>query len=364
MDRQLTRLIYQEGTYNLTGSILRRFGLEGPLSLNALDRFLEKGYRNVLVLILDGLGVELAQKSSFLSEHIVRQIYSVYPPTTTASLTTLYSGLSPIEHGWLGWNVYFPQLPHDAVTLFLNEVMDQKVKAADYVVTDRYLPYESIVSRLVKAGVSAESMNPFEEPRISSLDQLFIRSLRLFSEPGEHFVMGYWTEPDYTQHEHGKNSRQARDKLAEIERSIKTFVDSFSDTLIVILSDHGMIDATPLYLEDYPEMQSLLTRRISLEARNPCFFLKPGTHEKFSQLFHEAFDDFELYTHDEYLQSGLLGQGTPHPSVATSVGDFVGVARGTRYLLNDRLHDKGFIGVHAGLTEEEMMIPLIIIERP
>lgn len=360
----LTRQFYQQGTYNLTQSILHHYGIEAGMRLGVLDRYLIKGYNNVLVLILDGMGVDLAKTSEFFSKHLVKEIYSVYPPTTTASLTTLYSGLAPIEHGWLGWNVYFPELPYDGVTLFLNEVMDEKRVAAEYNVARRFLPYERLVDRIRQEGVTAELMSPFDEPRINSVEQIFIRSLSRFSEPGRHFIMGYWTEPDYTQHLYGKASRKAKTMLAQIERSIRTFIDSLSDTLVVILSDHGMIDATPIYLEDYPELLACLYRRISLEARTPNFFVKPGMHDTFERLFRERFKDFELFRRDDFLASGLLGPGQAHPNVTHALGDFIGVARGTRYILNDRLHDKGFVGVHAGLTEEEMMIPLIIIERP
>jgi len=43
------------------------------------------------------------------------------------------------------------------------------------------------------------------------------------------------------------------------------------------------------------------------------------------------------------------------------LGDYLAIAVGRQAL---RMENKGFKGEHAGLTEEEMRIPLIAIEKP
>jgi hypothetical protein len=44
------------------------------------------------------------------------------------------------------------------------------------------------------------------------------------------------------------------------------------------------------------------------------------------------------------------------------IGDFIGIAVGSRSIFNSREEYEKFVGVHAGMTEEEMMVPLILIE--
>lgn len=56
-----------------------------------------------------------------------------------------------------------------------------------------------------------------------------------------------------------------------------------------------------------------------------------------------------------------MGFGEPHPKTYNFIGDFLAVATGEKSLFIKR-EDRKFIGVHAGLTEEEMTIPFIAIE--
>ena len=69
-----------------------------------------------------------------------------------------------------------------------------------------------------------------------------------------------------------------------------------------------------------------------------------------------------LLSREEVLSSGLFGRGEPHPKFDDFIGDYLGVATGTRYFAftlpgakpGDRL-----IGQHAGLTENEMLVSVL-----
>jgi hypothetical protein len=66
-------------------------------------------------------------------------------------------------------------------------------------------------------------------------------------------------------------------------------------------------------------------------------------------------------THKEFMESGLLGDGVPHPRSEGFVGDFVAIST-DEYCLDDVRKDDVLVGVHAGITKEEMEVPLICIE--
>ena len=65
-------------------------------------------------------------------------------------------------------------------------------------------------------------------------------------------------------------------------------------------------------------------------------------------------------THKEFLESGLLGSGVPHPRTDGFIGDFVAIST-DEYCIDDVRKDKTLIGIHAGLTKEEMEVPLILL---
>ena len=87
---------------------------------------------------------------------------------------------------------------------------------------------------------------------------------------------------------------------------------------------------------------------------------------EFPKLFNKYFgSDFRLYTKQEFMSSGLLGSGTPHPKVDDFIADFVAIStseKSLHYVLN-QIDKTVLIGEHAGISEQEMIIPLIFIEN-
>ena len=110
-----SKLLYPNYDHSILGipnSLLNYYGAKAHhTSLPILDKLLKQNYKNVILIILDGMGMDMLQHNlsplSFLRCHIKTKISSVFPSTTTVATTTYYSGLTPIEHGWLGWVPYF-----------------------------------------------------------------------------------------------------------------------------------------------------------------------------------------------------------------------------------------------------------------
>ena len=159
---------YDNCLVNLSNSILKHFGAETSApTLKMADKLLENEYKNVVVLLMDAMGISVIEKhlrpDGFLRSHLAGAYSSVFPPTTVAATTSVLSGLYPNEHGWLGWDMYFPMLGKN-VTVFTNsnqleedekgEVIDPK-SAADYHVAFKYLPYKNIIDRINEAGGKA-----------------------------------------------------------------------------------------------------------------------------------------------------------------------------------------------------------------
>ena len=85
-------------------------------SLESLDKELEKKYRNVVFIILDGMGEQILNRMSprgYFNSNKADCVTSVYPSTTTAALTTYYAGRPPYETGWIAWSQYFKEYGRD-----------------------------------------------------------------------------------------------------------------------------------------------------------------------------------------------------------------------------------------------------------
>src|SRR5689334_5074848 len=94
------------GLVNLMASIVQACGgraLHPPLDNLALGT-----PRNIVLLIVDGLGDNyLMQRGGELASRRRRAITSVFPSTTASAITTSYTGATPLEHGLTGWFTYF-----------------------------------------------------------------------------------------------------------------------------------------------------------------------------------------------------------------------------------------------------------------
>ena len=68
---------------------------------------------------------------------------------------------------------------------------------------------------------------------------------------------------------------------------------------------------------------------------------------------------------EQLINDNFYGLGEPNPRLSDRVGDYVIIMK-EHYVLKNRLanyetHQKSHIGVHAGITPDEMMIPLVVI---
>ena len=94
---------YDHCILNTITSILKYYNVDnGHKSLESLDRLLDKKYKNVVFLVLDGMGEHILNNISpngFFTDHRIDCLTSVYPSTTTAALTTYYAGKPPYETG-------------------------------------------------------------------------------------------------------------------------------------------------------------------------------------------------------------------------------------------------------------------------
>jgi len=54
--------------------------------------------------------------------------------------------------------------------------------------------------------------------------------------------------------------------------------------------------------------------------------------------------------------------GTPHEKFMSCLDDYIAIATSDKYI-EDKHDDMIFKGLHAGITEAEMIVPLIIIDK-
>ncbi len=360
---------YDRSILSIASSVLNHFGVKDcqHKTLPEFDELLNKDYKNIIVMLFDGLGVsainEHLNENDFLRKHFVSQISSVFPSTTVAATTSIESGYSPAETGWLGWDLYFDEIGEN-VAVFRNALQKNGEPAADFNVAWKYIPYKRIFERIeeVNGKGTAYYVSPFSKHHIKSVPDICEVIKQLSKEEQKKYIYSYWYQPDKAMHDYGVKSREAHEQILMINKEVEQLCKQLKNSLVIITADHGLCDGVNEYLEDYPKLSAMLKVPPSIEPRALSFFVKDGKQEEFKTEFNKHFgDDFKLMTKEEVFAENLLGFGKPHPRTYDFVGDFLAVAIGGKSLFIER-EERSFIGVHAGLTEEEMTVPFIAIE--
>ena len=358
---------YNNCIANLACSIMKRFDVEPPNPpLPVADGLLsEKRYKNVVMLLLDGMGNNIIEANlapdGFFRSHLAGTYSSVFPPTTVAATTAIDSGLFPAQSAWLGWTGYFPEVGRNVV-YFLNQDFDTGEQIKGESIAWKYVPYWSIRDRIRDAGFGAHFLAPFAEPYPEDFGVLCREIKRLCAEDGEKYVYAYWDQPDTVMHRKGCFGEPANSMVRELEKTVEDLAGELSDTLLLITADHGHIDSPKAVVTDYPDIMECLVRMPSIEPRCLNLFVKNDMDEQLKTAFKEHFNGkFILMSKAEVMERQLFGKGEPHPHFDGMLGDYIAVAIDNVSIYNKE--EKNFVGAHAGLTKDEMIIPLIAVKK-
>lgn len=383
MEKSIILPNYEHCILNLITSILKNYNVETKhKSLESMDNILNNKYKNVVFIILDGMGEHILEKVSptgYFRKKEIDCITSVYPSTTTAALTTYYSGKPPYETGWIAWSQYFKEYGRDIDMLSHRESYTSRdLKNARINVFDTIVKYKSVFEQIEEAlpNIKAYEITPSYSDkrakrsiRADSIDEIIMNIETLCKNPDEKFILAYCDNPDGLLHKFGTDSEEVKEFIENIERKIEDMCKNLTeDTVVIISADHGHKDINKAYsILDYPEIQKCLILPPSLESRVVTFWVKEDMKEEFVKNFNKNFEnDFWLMTKEEFLEKNMLGFGKKHPKIDDFIGNYIALSisdsiiKLETYLTEGKKIKKS---THCGLTKEEMEVPVIIIKK-
>lgn len=336
-------------------------------TLPILKEELAKGYKNVVFICFDGLGIYPIEKNlsedDFLRKNVKQTLLSTFPSTTTNATTSLLTNKLPLEHGWFGWSVYFENIKRN-INIFLNtdswtgekvEISDSPLAKTDYYFDHAQGEYQinSIFPKYVK--VAHEERN-----NVFSNEKEFFQTIKeICGREGKQFIYAYYPDPDSTMHEYGVTSKEAKGVIASISENVKKLVSSTENTLFIVTADHGQIDVAG-YVELYEDkkLYDMLEIYPYLEPRAIAFKVKKGKEKEFESYFKFEYDkDFKLFKTEDLLSENYFGSVGDKENL---LGDYIAIGTYThkQAILSPEM--TRFKGHHTGLTEE-MEVPLILL---
>jgi predicted AlkP superfamily pyrophosphatase or phosphodiesterase len=353
---------------NITTSILKHYNVETKFStLKIIDDELNKGYRNVILILVDALGNEIIEKHKDVCKNIISDrvdvLTSVFPPTTVAATTSILTGKPPVNTGWIGWLQYIKEEDR-SIIFFYNKDFYNNDYEPDYNVSERYAPIKKIYELIEEKNedvITYEVFPEFREPEHKTFKDLLNKVKKHTEEDGKHFIYAYWDKVDTYLHSFGTESEKVHKHIEEVNNTYLSFINSLNeDTLVILTADHGMIDIEEVPLWDYEDVVNTFEHNPSIEARATAFFIKDGMKEQFEEAFNRNFrEKFVLYKSEDFLASKILGDAKEQTKIREFLGDYVSIAI-DKYSFKLSNSDREFKGQHAGLTKEEVLIPLVI----
>ncbi len=367
---------------NLMSSIAATLGSGSPYPpLANLPAEALSGGRHLVLLVVDGLGMHtLERRDGALRRHLVAELTSVFPSTTASAIPTFLTGLAPQQHGLTGWNMYFREIGAVIAPLpFRVRTGRHALREAGVTPTalfgltplfDRLpLPCHVVSPRsIVHSDFNVALSGRAHRHGYESLDDLFNAIAALLQSHEPSYIYAYWPQIDSLAHEHGIGSEPVKAALDALDAAFGALlgVAQACGSRIVVTADHGLIDSPAdqtIDLDDHPGLRDTLLLPLCGEPRMAYAYVRSGREAQLEDYVRTRLSDrVRLLKSTDIVRQGWLGPGDPHPALFERLGDYVLIPRG-RAILRDWLKGEErhvHVGIHGGLSDAEMRVPLVV----
>jgi predicted AlkP superfamily pyrophosphatase or phosphodiesterase len=324
------------------------------------------GARQVVMLVLDGLGWEQLEERWHLAPTLARlaggPIHTVAPSTTATALTSITTGLTPGEHGVIGYRI-------DVHGEVLN-VLRWATAAGDArkrIPPTQLQPIPPFLGDNIPVVTRAEfAGSGFTLAHLAGVRQIGFRmpsslvvEVRRLLAAGEPFVYAYYEGVDKVAHEYGLDEHYDAE-VAAADRLVADLLGVLpADAVLLVTSDHGQVDCGDRLIVPDPAVLEL-TELQSGEGRFRWLHARRGSIADLLAAAADAHGDVAwVVSAEQAVDEDWFG---PRVSRAAKdrIGDVALVAR--EPMAFDDPADSGpfrLVSRHGSLTAAEVLVPLL-----
>lgn len=324
------------------------------------------GAESVVLLVLDGVGchalADHAERTPTMAGMTGRAITTVAPSTTSCGLTSITTGLSPAEHGIVGYRMRVG----GEVLNILQWRMASGERGPD---PSTVQPHEGFLGEAVPivsrsdfggSGFTGAHLRTGKLTGWSTMATLVERCRRHVAD-GERFVYAYYDGVDKVAHEFGLHDGYFSAELAAADRLVADLLAALPPSCAVLVTaDHGHVHVGPEGMRDLKAVEGHVAAWAG-EGRFRSMFARPGSGRRLHQVAQEAYgDEAWVLTRDEVFEAGWLGP-TPSPTVQGRLGDVIIAAHApVAFIAPDQPWEALLMGCHGSLTTDEMQVPFLV----
>jgi hypothetical protein len=374
---------------SLVGRIFGSHSLDNSaIPSQVLDDF--DGIERVFLIIMDGFGynrllTHIKSHNGALSElvekGILQSLTSPFPATTSTSLASIFTGMPPVEHGIVGYQMFSREygcvvnaLDMKPVYGYSSEVeiardLSRKVKPWMPVLNNHGVRTLVVTkASIVGSGLSRVIHADLDVIPYMLESEMFVKCRRELENQGPMFLALYYSGVDTLEHRYGPNSEEVRNEIETFDFLLKNFLKQLSDaakneTLIILTSDHGVCETQrTIYVKDILEVASRLQLPPVGDSRAAFLYAKQPEKENLWRALQKELDGFTIMEPVDLIEAGAFGRTSDSEPLKSLIGDFAALSNGPNglsypYYENDRNREQN--GGHGGMTAEEVLVPLL-----
>lgn len=322
----------------------------------------------VVLLVLDGLGwnqlTDRAASAPTISGLEGGPITTVAPSTTATALTSITTGLTPGEHGVIGYRMAVHGEVLNVLRWNTGSGDARQVippgKVQGHPTFGGQRPPALTRAEFAQSGFTGAHLDDTRFTGYRTLGTLVSELVRL-ARSGEPFVYAYYEGLDKVSHEYGLRD-EFEEELRWCDHLIATLLERLpAGTVLVVTADHGQVEVPSSRIIELPgAMQGLIASQ-SGEGRFRWLHARSGRTSALLDVARSTLGDVAwVRSRDEAIAEGWYGPRVTD-TAASRMGDVLLAAR-TDVAFHDP-NDTGpyvLIGRHGSLTEDEMLVPLLV----
>lgn len=327
--------------------------------------------RQVALLVLDGLGWDQLESYRSLMPTIGTmqggRITTVAPTTTSTALSSIATGLTPGEHGLIGYRMVVGGEILNVLRWAVNG--DDRRRAFPPADVQRFPAFLGhpvpVVSPFELCGTafSEAHLRGSVPVAVRASSSLAVEIRRLLLE-GERLVYAYYGNIDKIAHERGFGEYYEAE-LRTADRLVGDVLEALPDgSVLLITADHGQVEVADRVIAPSPDLVALCTTQ-SGEGRFRWFHARRGAaDELLAAASSELGPTGWVKPRDEIVAEGWFGPTVP-PAVSQRLGDVAAVAcEPVSYYDPADTGPFELVCRHGSLTSAEVYVPLLAGMHP
>ncbi len=356
---------YGENIYTLSCTIAKFLGV----NRNCLKE-MDISLNNRLVLVLfDGLGWNIFQKAE--SKINAKKITTVFPSTTSTVLTTLFTALTPGEHGVLGYNTFVKRLGGIVNTLrYTFPQLSERDSIKDSVSFNISFPHvksylkevnnRKTLSVIPKGIENTEFSNAThggtsEYRTYANYWDSFYQLSQALQQGTYDFIYFYEPDVDTLAHKNGPYSEATISCAKDLLKNIMSLAEKYTSYSFIITADHGHVPVSQnILLNDDQGLINYL--EVPPYGDSRAIFLR--TRYEISTYLTRKYDNLKIFGKSDVEK--LLGRIID----SSILPDYIAVPTDYKsYIFSFKEKDEydKLKGHHGGLLSEEFEIPLVVL---